>query len=237
MNTTSPPSPNAWEYLATLAGELVHEIKNPLGTIKLNLQLLQEDLTAPKNPREKRTARKLQVLQKEVQRLTQTLDDFLRLVRLEAIRPQAVDLNELAAEIAEFIEPELARANIQLREQYTQNLPHCHADARLLKQAILNLVLNAQQAMPEGGELILRTSQPSDTLAIEVIDTGPGIPEPLRTRIFDPFFSTKKDGSGLGLAITRRIIDQHNGTITLQSEPGKGTDFIIQLPAYGAANA
>ncbi len=222
---------NGWAYIAALAGELAHEIKNPLSTIKLNLQLLEEEWAAPKTPREKRTIRKLQILQKEVQRLTQTLDDFLRFTRVEQSRLLPTDINELAAEIAEFIEPELARSSIQLREQYTPGLPRLLADPKLLKQAILNIILNAQQAMPQGGELFLRTSSAAGQVAIEIIDTGPGIPENTRDKVFDVFFSTKKEGSGLGLAVTRRIVEQHGGTVTFQSEPGKGTDFIIRIPA------
>ncbi len=231
MTQKDPKNDCGWEYIASLAGELVHEIKNPLSTIKLNLQLLDEDWADPKTPKEKRTSRKLRVLQKEVQRLTQTLEDFLRFIRLEQTRLEPTDLSELAAEIAEFIEPELARNKIQLREQYAQNLPKSMADPRLLKQAILNVILNAQQAMPQGGELILRTSSTADAVAIETIDTGPGIPKNIQPKIFDVFFSTKKEGSGLGLAVARRIVSQHGGTIGFISEPGKGTDFTISLPA------
>jgi signal transduction histidine kinase len=225
---------NSWESLAALAGELAHEIKNPLSTIKLNLQLLEEDWADPKTPREKRTARKLQVLQKEVQRLTQTLEDFLRFIRVGALSLQPTDVNELIAEIAEFVEPELARTSVGLREQYFPDLPRCLADPKILKQAILNVILNAQQAMPQGGELILRTSRTGENgefVAVDIIDTGSGIPENVKDKIFDVFFSTKKEGSGLGLAVTRRIVEQHGGTITFQSEPGKGTNFTIRIPA------
>jgi len=225
---------NGWAYVTALAGGLAHEIKNPLSTITLNLQLLKEDWTAPKTTKERRTARKLHVLHKEVQRLTQTLEDFLRFARMGELEPQPLDVNDLAAEIAEFVEPELARASIELREQYASALPACLADPRQLKQAILNLILNAQQAMPKGGELILRTSAGNDEVRIDVIDTGRGIAEELRDKVFGPFFSTKSDGTGLGLAVTRRIIEGHRGTVDFHSEPGKGTDFIIRLPARAA---
>jgi len=231
MTDERPQPDTGWEHIASVAGELAHEIKNPLSTIKLNLQLLEEDWADPKTAREKRTVRKLGVVRKEVQRLTHTLDEFLRFIRVEGIRLQPTDMNELAAEVAEFVEPELTRAKIELREQYAQRMPRCMADPKLLKQAILNLVLNAQQAMPGGGELILRTSCADGMVGIEVIDTGAGVPEDIRDRIFDLFFSTKKDGSGLGLAVTKRIVGQHAGSVTLHSESGKGTDFMIRIPA------
>ncbi len=231
MTASSRQPESAWEYVTALAGGLAHEIKNPLSTIKVNLQLLAEECTEPETPKEKRTARKLQVLQSEVERLTQTLEDFLRFTRVESMELRPTDLNDVAAEVAEFVSPELDRLNIDVLEQYAPGLPTCMADTKLLKQAILNIILNAQQAMPDGGELILRTSFVDGDVAIEIIDTGPGISEKVQDKIFGPFFSTKKDGSGLGLVVTKRIIDQHSGAISFISEPGKGTDFLIRLPA------
>ena len=230
MTTSHPEPESAWEYVTALAGGLAHEIKNPLSTIKVNLQLLAEDWGEPQTPKEKRTVRKLQVLQNEVQRLSQTLEDFLRFTRVERMELRPTDLNDVAAEVAEFVGPELDRAGIELREQYARSLPLCMADAKLLKQAVLNIILNAQQAMPDGGELILRTSLDGGHVVIEIIDTGKGVPEKLRDKIFGPFFSTKKDGSGLGLVVTRRIIDQHGGAVSFVSEQGTGTDFVIRIP-------
>lgn len=237
MGTERGKADGGWEYIARLAGALAHEIKNPLSTIKLNLQLLEEEWGSPKTPKERRTVRKLRVLSEEVQRLTQTLDDFLRFIRVERIQPKPTELNELAGEVAEFVEPELARAGIELREQYAENLPTCMADAKRLKQAILNVILNAQQAMPEGGELILRTSRGDDAVQIEVIDTGDGISAAVQDKVFDAFFSTKKEGTGLGLAVTKRIVEQHGGSIRFHSDPGKGTDFVISIPAQAEGGA
>jgi len=230
MTNDSPTTQPGWEYITELAGALAHEIKNPLGTISLNLQLLEEDCPDPQTPRERRTCRKLKILRKEVQRLRQTLEDFLRFVKAERLDLSLTDINELLAEVGEFVEPELNRVKIELREQYTQGLPNCPVDRKLLKQAILNLILNAQQAMPDGGELILRTSQAHGAVDVEVIDAGDGIPPGLQDKIFDPFYSTKTGGSGLGLPMTKRIIEQHGGRITFHSDPMKGTDFAISIP-------
>lgn len=221
---------NDWELLTSLAGGLAHEIRNPLGTIKLNLQLLLEDLNDPETPKDKRVARKLHVLEQEVQRLSHILDDFMRFIKFDQANMADVDINDMMSEIAEFIEPELARQKIELREQYAENLPHCSGDPKLLKQAIFNLIINAQQAMPAGGELMLRTLNDGGSPAAEITDTGAGIPPHLRDKVFDVFFSTKKEGSGLGLALTKKIVDQHRGTIVMQSEHGKGTSFRITLP-------
>jgi len=230
MTSKSHQPEGPWEYVTALAGGLAHEIKNPLSTIRVNLQLLAEDWADPQTPKEKRTGRKLQVLQGEVQRLSQTLEDFLRFAKVERIELGPTDVNDVAAQVAEFVGPELDRAGIELREQYTPDLPRCLADEKLLKQAVLNIILNAQQAMPDGGEIILRTSADNGRITIEIIDTGHGIPDRIRDKVFGPFFSTKEDGSGLGLVVTRRIIDQHGGTIEFVSEPGKGTDFSIHIP-------
>ncbi len=224
---------NGWEYIAALAGSLAHEIKNPLSTINLNLQLLQEDWADPKTQKERRTLRKLEVLQRETERLRQTLEDFLRLVRAQKPQKELLDINDLVAEIAEFVEPELARAKIDLVEQYSPGLPKCMADPKLLKQALLNVILNAQQATPQGGQIILRTSSSQGLVHVEVIDTGHGIDERIRSKVFDAFFSTKEDGSGLGLPMTKRILEQHGGTVRFQTAPGKGTDFVLSLPAIG----
>ncbi len=221
-----------WEAIATLAGGLAHEIRNPLSTITMNLQLLEEEMAEPQTAREKWAARKITALGREVHRLSRTLDDFLRFMQLGKLELKPTDINELAAEVIEFIEPKLASMNISLRHHLAADPPLCLADHRLLKQALLNLVLNAQEAMPEGGELILRTSRADGKVTIDLIDTGPGVSEEARDRIFDAFFSTKEEGTGLGLALARQIVDQHGGGIDLHSEPGKGTHFIIQLPAH-----
>ncbi|MFO7899830.1 MAG: ATP-binding protein [Planctomycetota bacterium] len=221
-----------WGAIAKLAGGLAHEIKNPLSTINVNLQLLEEEMAEPQTAREKRAARKVKALRSEVQRLSHILEDFLRFMRLGTLELEPTDLNDLAAEIVEFVEPKLARLDIRLRKQFEPDLPTCLADPRLLKQAILNVILNAQEAMPEGGELILRTSSRDRRVTVDVIDTGPGVSDDVRDRMFDAFFSTKEEGSGLGLALTRQIIDQHGGDVELQSELGKGTHFVIRLPAH-----
>ncbi len=224
---------NGWEYVATLAGSLAHEIKNPLSTINLNLQLLQEDWADPKTQKERRTLRKLEVLQQEAQRLRQTLEDFLRLVRAQKPEVEPLDINDLVAEIAEFVEPELARTKIVLLEQYAPGLPKCMADPKLLKQALLSVILNAQQATPQGGQIILRTSSSGGFVHTEVIDTGRGIDERIRGKVFDAFFSTKDGGSGLGLPMTKRILEQHGGNVRFETDTGKGTNFILSIPAAG----
>ena len=226
----SPPREAPSAELATLARGLAHEIRNPLSTMRVNLQLMREDLAVTETDREQRIARKVEVLQQEVQRLQDILDDFLRYARGHKLNPVRVNINEVVGDLIAFFEPQAHQHNIRLHSQFDPDLPECLVDVDLIKQALFNIMLNAQQAMPRGGELILRTSAADGAVLIEIIDTGPGVPEGIRDRIFDAFFSTKQGGSGLGLAMTKRIVDQHGGTIRFHSEPGTGTDFVISIP-------
>lgn len=260
-------------HLGTLTGGLAHEIKNPLSTIGLNIQLLQEDLndllsdlsnnpttpgTTPDNTppsgitedRMNRLQRRFSSLARENQRLRHILDDFLRFAgRLKLDRAQT-DLNAVVAELADFFSPQAQAANIRLRVQLAPQPVLAWVDQEMLKQALLNLLINALHAMtdaqekktPHGGatDLILSTekARPGRREArIHVIDTGPGIPADQLEKVFIPYFSTKKQGTGLGLPTTRRIIEEHGGRVTIHSEPGKGTDFTLVIPIDPPADA
>lgn len=216
--------------LGTLTGGLAHEIKNPLSTIQLNLQLLGEDLI-PDNPAYTRLVSRLNTVQKETSRLRDILDDFLRFAgRMELVR-RPVELNGMLEELVDFFSPQAALQRVQLRLRRADGQLIVPADERLLKQAVLNLMINALQAMPEsGGEIILSARKQDGLALVDVIDTGRGMDEQTVRRIFDAYFSTKRAGTGLGLAISKRIVREHGGDITVTSEPGKGSDFTIMLP-------
>lgn len=216
--------------LGTLTGGLAHEIKNPLSTVGLNLQLLIEDLP-PEDPLHARLASRLATVQRETARLRDILDDFLRYAgRLELDR-KPVELNALAEELVDFFTPQAQAQRVQLRLDRSPAPVEIVADARLLKQAILNLLLNGLQAMGEdGGELILRVSRSVAHAQIEVIDTGRGMPPEVQAKIFQAYFSMRKGGTGLGLAMSKRIVDDHGGSLTVKSEVGRGTDFTLSLP-------
>ena len=217
-------------FIGTLAGGLAHEIKNPLSTLNINLQLLQEELESMTGENSKRVYRKTQVLQKEVQRLEQILNDFLRFARGQKLELKDHDMNEILDEVADFVTPEIKQKKILILKSYDADLPQCRLDSNLIKQAILNIIINAEQAMENGGELMIRTSKDKKYIQIDITDTGPGIPKDIIDKIFQVYFSTKKTGTGLGLPTAKRIIEDHRGTISVQSEEGKGTNFSIRLP-------
>lgn len=223
--------------LGQLAGGLAHEIKNPLSTINLNLRLLAEDLSRHGDEEHGRWRRRLRSVQEEADRLRAILDDFLRYAGKYELSPVPTDLRRLVAEVVDFFTPQADDARVIIRSSLPEQPIVCDVDVNMVKQALLNLMINAVQAMTDGGELLLRVAAQRDRAVVEVIDTGPGMPPETASKVFDVYFSTKKRGSGLGLPTTRRIIREHDGTIRLQSEVGKGTRFIITLPLHaGAAN-
>jgi len=216
--------------ISQLAGGLAHEIRNPLSTLSLNLDLLLEDFQNPETLRDRRVLQRVERLRHEVQRLFAILENFLRFARVQDLKLEPTDLNAIIDELRDFSEPHAATKEIVIRTRFAPDLPSIQIDRDLFKQALLNLVLNAQHAMPSGGELILTTRREGPWIVLDVIDTGMGMPEEVCARIFDAFFSTRSEGSGLGLPTTRKIVEAHGGTIRVQSEPGKGSQFTIRLP-------
>jgi two-component system, NtrC family, sensor histidine kinase HydH len=220
--------------LAELAGGFIHEIKNHISTLGLNLQLLTEDFADPQTQRERRALERVKRLQSECQRLVDVSNDFLRFARVQAVEPKPVDLGEVVEEVVDFFNPTARAANIDIKSYLPADLPPAALDADLFKQALLNLLLNAQQAMPDGGEITLQAGRDGDGVVLDVIDAGKGMRPEVAAKAFRPFFSTRPGGTGLGLATTRKIIEAHGGTIAVQSEVGRGTKFTIRLPAATA---
>ncbi|MDD5011069.1 MAG: ATP-binding protein [Phycisphaerae bacterium] len=217
------------EELSRLTGGLAHEIKNPLSIIKVNLKLISEEL-ASKDANPVRAARKIDVVRKETDRLEQILEDFLRYIRKTELHLACVDINQLVTDMADFYSPQAISRSITLRVALDSGQLICKADADMLKQVLLNLFINAQQAMPDGGDLMVRTQKNGRNAVIIVSDTGKGIEPEKLDKIFDAYYSTKPGGSGLGLSTSRKIIDAHNGSIRVDSVPQKGSSFTIQLP-------
>lgn len=215
--------------LGTLTGGLAHEIKNPLSTIQLNLQLLREDLPEHE-PSTGRIVNRLTTVQKEASRLRDILDDFLRFAGKMELDRKPVDVNRLLEEMVDFFHPQAQIQRVQLRLRPAEGQLVVPMDERLMKQALLNLMINALHAMPQGGELILSARRDANRAFIDVIDTGRGIEPDALPKIFQAYYSTKKGGHGLGLAISKRIIEEHGGSLSVVSEVGKGTDFRIELP-------
>jgi two-component system, NtrC family, sensor histidine kinase HydH len=216
--------------IARLAGGLAHEIKNPLSTIRMNMELLAEDFRDSESPRDRRAIRKVELVQRECQRLQDLLDNFLSFAKAHRLNLQPSDLNAQVGQVLDFYRPKAVESHVEVVDYLAGNLPMVMLDREAFHGALLNLVLNAEQAMPDGGQIVLRTYGTADGVALDVIDTGVGMDEPTREKVFDAFFSTKRGGSGLGLPTTRKVIEAHGGRITLQSEIGRGTQVTIKLP-------
>ncbi len=228
--------------LGTLTGGLAHEIKNPLSTIGLNLQLIRETLDDADiaQPQRGRLQRRIDSLNDEAQRLRDILEDFLRFAGRMQLEREPTRLNRLVDELVDFYAPQAEQSGVQLRAQPDAADPELSIDRALLKQAVLNLLINATQAMvqaryderPHGGatDLMVRVESTADEVKLHVTDTGPGIDAEKLQKIFQPYFSTKKGGTGLGLATARRIAEEHGGSLGVHTDQGKGSDFVITLP-------
>ncbi|MCX7699711.1 MAG: ATP-binding protein [Gemmataceae bacterium] len=238
MTTANPPPTDPAAELAEIAGGFIHEIKNHISTLALNLQLLAEDFGHASTPRERKIHDRIQRLQNECQRLTDLSNDFLRFARLRHIERRPVSLHDVLGEMVDFFAPTARSAGIDIKVFLPSDLPALLLDVDLFKQALLNLMLNAQQAMEEGGQLVVQAHCPEPNLVrLDLIDNGCGMSPETLARCFRPFHTTKPGGNGLGLPTTRRIVEMHGGRIEVQSERGKGTQFTIWLPIQSPAPA
>jgi signal transduction histidine kinase len=229
--TPCPPSLQQYTELAESAGGFIHEIKNHLGTLALNLQLLAEDFETPQTQRERRALERVTRLHGECQRLVELSNDFLRFARVRELATRTVPLDEPVGRMIDFLLPTARQQSIEINWFPAADLPPVSLDVELFEQALLNLLLNAEQAMPDGGTLTLIGRAEGDRVCLDVIDTGHGMPADVLAKLFRPFHTTKQNGNGLGLPTARKIVLAHGGTIDVQSEPGRGSKFTIRLPA------
>lgn len=213
--------------LGKITAGVAHEVKNPLNSMRLWLENLRESLPADGDGASQQA---VQVLDKEIDRLDKVVKRFLDFTRPMDVRLEATQLADLLKEVLEIAKPQLDRSNIQLAQLLPIDVPEVYVDRALLKQAVLNLVLNAADAMPNGGQLSLVLSRRGEMAEITVGDTGKGIPPENQQKIFQLFFTTRPGGSGIGLASAFRIVQLHNGSIDFTSEVGRGTTFRIELP-------
>jgi len=216
--------------LTTLAAGVAHEIKNPLGSISIHMQLLQKALAKKIKLSDKSMDNYFNVINEEIDRLNHIVVDFLFAVRPMNLELREGNINKIIAHLMEFVEIEMKQHNILCLLELDENLPGILIDERYMKQAILNLVKNAQAAMPEGGVLTVATNCNDYEIRISVCDTGVGISRENSAKIFEPYFTTRETGTGLGLTQVFKIIREHKGEITVDSAPGTGAEFKIILP-------
>lgn len=211
--------------IGKMAAHVTHEIRNPLSAIGLNVELLEEEV------HDKEAAQLVSAVKAEVDRLSRIAEQYLSIARRPTPRLERERVDDLVRELTAFVRPELDRASVALRLDLEPDLPEIPVDEAQLRQALLNLIRNAREAMQSRGELGIGVRRAlGGGVEITVDDTGPGIPDDVRASIFDPFFTTKQRGTGLGLAITREIVEAHGGTIACAPRPGGGTRFIVHLP-------
>ncbi|WP_394825099.1 ATP-binding protein [Pendulispora albinea] len=210
--------------IGKMAAHVTHEIRNPLSSIGLNIELLEEELGAG----ESRSL--LQAIAREVQRLEHLSEEYLRLARLPSPRMEAEDIAGAVHEVVNFSRAEMDRADCKVRVDIADKLPPALFDESQIRQALLNLLRNAREAMPRGGDIDVIVRAEGMSVVVRVNDRGGGIPDEIRPRVFDPFFSTKGEGTGLGLAITRQIVVAHGGSVTAEPREGGGTSFRVALP-------
>jgi len=210
-----------------MAGYLSHEIRNPLVAIGGLARSIYEDIDKPE-VREK-IKKRLQTIVKETERLEKLLQEALNFVRLDKLTLKHENINKVTEEICDLMEKEFEERGIKLT-RYLSCDSYLWMDRDRIKQVISNLMHNAAEAMPQGGEIVIRTQTERDLVKMEMIDSGGGIPPSIKEKIFAAFFTTKSQGSGLGLSVVKYIVEQHGGYVEVESEENKGTSVSIYLP-------
>jgi signal transduction histidine kinase len=213
--------------LGGVAAAFAHEVRNPLNAVSMGLQRLRAEFAA--EPAEE-YARFVDLIQGEVRRLNAIVEQFLSLARPLPLQPAPFAVDTLLRELAALVDGQSRDTGIALTLALPRELPPLVADRDHVKQVLLNLVLNAVQAMSGGGTLTLGAGTGGGEMVLTVADTGPGMSAEVRARVFDPYFTTRPDGLGLGLPIARRIVEAHGGTIGLETAPGAGARFMVRLP-------
>lgn len=216
--------------LTTLTAGVAHEIKNPLGSIGIHIQLIQRMLKTQDNVSSQEVNSYLEVINEEVERLNKIVVDFLFAVRPMDMNPSESDLNSLLRDLIEFMQFELDQSGIEVSVVLDDHLPMILLDEKFIKQAVLNMVKNAMNAMESGGHLVLSTQVKGDEVMLRIIDDGVGMSPEVMGKIFEPYFTTKDFGSGIGLTLVYKIIKEHGGDITVVSQEGRGTTFTITFP-------
>ena len=218
--------------LSRLLARLAHEIRNPLSSLDIHVQLLEEDLAQAAHPDRDKLTDRLAIIHGELHRLDSIVKQFLRLAGPSALDLEPVDLRKLVEHVCELLRPEAAARDIEIIMRMNPGLPTLRADSVQLTQALLNIIINALQAVERRGRVIVQGDglDAEGALAIQIRDTGPGVPGEKLATIFEPYFTTKPDGSGLGLWIAQQIVAAHGGDIRVANAADGGAVFTLRLP-------
>jgi signal transduction histidine kinase len=218
-------------YVGLLASGLAHEIRNPLNAMNMNLQMLEEDFRASEATDAEEHRALLASTMSEINRLKRLVDNFLAYARPRVPHFEARNLNEVLGEVSRFLQADFQQSGVELELDLQPLLPDVEIDETQLKQALMNLLVNARQVLKSGGRVVLRSrASASGDVLVDVQDDGPGIPPDAREKIFEVFYSNRGGGTGLGLPIARQIVERHGGRIEVDSTEGRGTTFRIRLP-------
>ncbi|NMB74423.1 MAG: PAS domain-containing protein [Myxococcales bacterium] len=221
--------------IGRMSAMVAHEIRNPLSAIGLNAELLEEELLRLERGVGDEPRKLLASISGEVERLTQVTDEYLRFARLPKPHLAPEDLNAIVRDLLRFLGPEMTRAKVEVHLELDAATPPLPLDESQVRQALINLIKNSVQSMPEGGTLRIRTDRSDGTVRLRIQDSGRGMDAACLERIFDPFFSTRDGGTGLGLTLTQQIVLEHGGRIRCESAPGQGTCFVVEFPSPGPA--
>jgi signal transduction histidine kinase len=218
--------------LSRLLARFAHEVRNPLSSLDIHVQLLEEDLQQATPKIREQTASRFEIIHGELHRLENIVKHFLRLAGPSSLDLHPVEIAKIVSHVCELLRPEAAARGIEIVACLPESMPSLVADAAQLTQALVNLVINAIQAVERNGRVEVSVNQkaPDGALTLAVRDTGPGIPADKHSAIFEPFFTTKVEGSGLGLWIVQQIITAHGGAVEATNAPGGGAVFVVQLP-------
>lgn len=218
-------------FVGTLATGLAHEIRSPLNSMKLNLALLREELGHVDAEKREEFGKRLGLVENEMEGLQKLLTEFLSFARPPKMQMLATDISELLDQTLELVQPECEQAHVEIVREFQEDLYPVALDQHQFGRGVmLNLLKNALEQIKEHGTITLRTRETSEYLEIQLEDNAGGVPPGQEEEIFRPFESTKDHGTGLGLAIARRIVNEHEGELSLKNDPGKGATFIIRLP-------
>jgi signal transduction histidine kinase len=227
MEAGPPQEPGLIE---TLAAGVAHEVRNPLNSLQINVGILEQELFELLPDRDAHVFTVLRKIAGEIKRLDDFVSEFLRFTRPPRLNVERLPVRPLLTDLAAFITPECSKKGVELGVDL-RGPDTAWVDGFQLKQAILNLILNALQATPAGGHVVVRTSGDKRRLVVAVGDDGEGMSAETREKAFTPFFTTREEGTGLGLALVRRIVEQHGGSVEISSTPGKGTTVTLVFPA------